>query len=1078
MQSRYNLGVICGCFDINMASWAITLLSILSEVVSLLLIRAYETTKYVFHQGFRDGRRKIPPLRKAFLSYPATRLAKMLRKRQLSSEELVNAIIARILEVEPFLNAVVEDRFKAALYEARQADKELALCKDTKKLARSRPFLGVPFTVTNSIGVKGLLIETGNEARYGVRSRNDAILVSRMIAAGGIILAVTNVSESCFWVECSNHLYGRTNNPYDLHRTPGGSSGGESALVSACASTLGVGWDISGSIRLPSAWCGLFGHKPSPGFVSNDGTFPDKHRALRSQIVVAGPIARTAEDCIATMRVIADDPSTLRLDEPVDVGNLRVFFCDHEGATWVSSVQPKMRKQVRRVVDFLKNDFGVKVQPFPEAEKLAECQEWWFNYLAAEDPDFQLSFDGPDNLSGPIIELVKHASGFSLHDSHSVAFNLLYELYRLDLGKCRKSYRAFERFKHCLRDLLQDNGVLILPSTTSIAPFHHGTLCNPLRYLRLAGLINVLQLPATIVPMGLDYRGLPLSVQRRQAERHNEETLSAGATRTIALVIGRVCDRNDIMRGSSTLARLLYLLSELLSLLSVRTYETVKFFFHQGFRDGRKKLPALRTPFLSYSATKLAQMIRNKELTSERLVLAVIARIREVEPLLNAVVEDRFEAALSDARKADMELAACEDIVKLAKEKPFLGIPFTVKDCICIKGMLAEVGNLSRRGFRAKEDAECVIRLIAAGGIPLAITNVAEMCLWIESTNHLHGRTNNPYDIHRTSGGSTGGESALLSACASVWGVGTDISGSIRLPSAWCGIFGHKPSPGLIACKGVVPETNLDLKFTLNVLGPMARTSEDCIEMMKIMADSPSTLGLDDPVDIGALKYFFCDHEGASYVSSIQPEVRKQVHRVVEFLKNDFNVQAKPLPEQQKMARRQEWFFSYLAAHKFPPLKLDFAQPGTTWEPTTELVKLLSGHSSRTNIAIAVNLLDEFYRRDPEKCQTSYREFEAYKRRMYDLIRNDGIIILPASASVAPFHHGTLCSPTLYFGMGGLINILGLPSTIVPMGLDSRGLPLSVQIVGPQNQDRLTLAVARELERKFGGFVPPCKIIE
>lgn len=151
----------------------------------------------------------------------------------------------------------------------------------------------------------------------------------------------------------------------------------------------------------------------------------------------------------------------------------------------------------------------------------------------------------------------------------------------------------------------------------------------------------------------------------------------------------------------------------------------------------------------------------------------------------------------------------------------------------------------------------------------------------------------------------------------------------------------------------------------------------------------------------------------------------------------------------------------------------------------TELVQLISGFSTRTNVAICVNLLDEFYRKNYAKCLKSYGEFEQYKQLIYDLLQNDGIIVLPATISVAPFHHGvgsikwlllkatehfwlipitvrrkaiikaffstlvslqTLCAPPVYFGFSGLINILGLPATMVPMGLDSRGMPLSVQV--------------------------------
>lgn len=123
-------------------------------------------------------------------------------------------------------------------------------------------------------------------------------------------------------------------------------------------------------------------------------------------------------------------------------------------------------------------------------------------------------------------------------------------------------------------------------------------------------------------------------------------------------------------------------------------------------------------------------------------------------------------------------------------------------------------------------------------------------------------------------------------------------------------------------------------------------------------------------------------------------------------IKRDFTFKVVPLPDQEALAKRQEWFFSYLHVNQFSALKDDFDKPGNTWDPKTELVKLLAGCSSRTNIAIMVNLLDEFYRKDPQKCRQAYAEFLDFKRKVYDLLQDDGVLILPASATAAPFHHG------------------------------------------------------------------------
>ncbi|OQR66990.1 fatty-acid amide hydrolase 2-like [Tropilaelaps mercedesae] len=518
----------------------------------------------------------------------------------------------------------------------------------------------------------------------------------------------------------------------------------------------------------------------------------------------------------------------------------------------------------------------------------------------------------------------------------------------------------------------------------------------------------------------------------------------------------------------------LQFLSELFSFLIIRTYDTVKYLFHQGFRDGRKRIPPLQIPYLSYSATKLAKMIRERKLTSEELVRAVIMRIREVEPLLNAVVDERFDGALHDAVKADEELAFYENMEELERTKPFLGVPFTVKDCISVEGLLAEIGSEVRKGYRAENNAVSVTRMIEAGGIPLAISNVPEMCLWIESSNRLHGRTNNPHDLHRTTGGSSGGEGALVSSCASVWGIGSDIAGSIRLPSAWCGIFGHKPSPGHHSREGLLPAQGQDIKSEIGVIGPMARSVEDLVAMVKILANNPESLHLDCPVDLGSLRYFFCDHEGTSYISAVQPEVRKQVHRVVNFLKDQYNVEVQPLMEPEKMYQAPNYWFSFLTSKGFPELKTGF-DPERTWDPLIELVKHVGGFSYRTINAITISLLDEMHRSDADKCKELEAEFQEYKRTVNELLGNDGILILPSSVTVAPFHHGTLCQPGLYFGLAGLINVLQLPSTVVPMGVDAHGQPLSVQIIAGYGQDRLTLALAQALEDKFGGYIPPWK---
>lgn len=350
--------------------------------------------------------------------------------------------------------------------------------------------------------------------------------------------------------------------------------------------------------------------------------------------------------------------------------------------------------------------------------------------------------------------------------------------------------------------------------------------------------------------------------------------------------------------------------------------------------------------------------------------------------------------------------------------------------------------------------------------------------MWIETSNRIYGRTNNPWDLHRTCGGSSGGEGALVSSCASVWGIGTDIGGSIRIPSAWCGLFGHKPSPGYVTRKGVAPEKGRPLKETIGVVGPIAKTADDLLAMMKIISDDPNKLRLNEEVDVTKLRYFFCDNEGASFISSGNAEVRKQVHRVVDFVERDLSGTVAPLSNSDQISRNQDFWLAYLANNGFPDVKDFFVSPETSWQPTMEMFYHASGHSDRTIYAIVVSILDDIYRKNKPKCEQDYRDLLKFKQHLNELLGDDGVLILPSSLTAAPFHHGTLCNPGLYLGLSGIINVMHLPSTVIPMGLSSKGIPLSVQIVSNHANDRLTIAVAKELERKFGGFKPPCDVKE
>ena len=187
---------------------------------------------------------------------------------------------------------------------------------------------------------------------------------------------------------------------------------------------------------------------------------------------------------------------------------------------------------------------------------------------------------------------------------------------------------------------------------------------------------------------------------------------------------------------------------------------------------------------------------------------AYVERMNLVQPYINAVVQHRGDEAIEEAKQYDKkiqhELAGNPPIDGISVlSLPLLGVPFTVKDSISIKGLSLTAGLYARKGVVAEEDAAVVLNLRKAGAIPIAVTNVPEFLLWWDSCNNIYGRTNNPYDKSRIAGGSSGGEAALIAAAGTVCGMGTDIGGSIRIPAFCCGVFGHKPTPFIIPINGM-----------------------------------------------------------------------------------------------------------------------------------------------------------------------------------------------------------------------------------------------------------------------------------
>ena len=241
---------------------------------------------------------------------------------------------------------------------------------------------------------------------------------------------------------------------------------------------------------------------------------------------------------------------------------------------------------------------------------------------------------------------------------------------------------------------------------------------------------------------------------------------------------------------------------------------------------------------LKLGALDLAEKIHRKDVKPSEVTDLFIDRVESINPALNALVVPRFDEARIEAKKAD------DVLMSTPKDElpPLLGVPFSIKEVFGLKGYPNTYGSLRSKDNLAEHTATVIARAMDAGAIPLGLTNIPEWGMWFETTNLVYGRTNNPYDLDRTSGGSSGGEAALLAANGTAFSIGSDIGGSIRMPAFFCGIFGHKPTNKVVPNTGHIPMTNDKMqdfagnRYPYVTVGPMTKTSKDMFFLMSLLA--------------------------------------------------------------------------------------------------------------------------------------------------------------------------------------------------------------------------------------------------
>ena len=447
------------------------------------------------------------------------------------------------------------------------------------------------------------------------------------------------------------------------------------------------------------------------------------------------------------------------------------------------------------------------------------------------------------------------------------------------------------------------------------------------------------------------------------------------------------------------------------------------------------------------SATELARVIREKEISSLEVVKACLARIEAVNPMINAVVQLRADAALKEAREADRALAHGQ------LNGPLHGVPMTIKDSFETAGLLTTAGTEGLKAYVPGQDATTVSRLRAAGAILVGKTNTPEITLDLETVNFVYGRTNNPYDPTRSPGGSSGGAAAIVAAGGSPFDIGSDTGGSIRIPSHFCGIAGIKPTAGRVPRTGHIPFLESGAAEAFTQVGPMSRYVEDLGLILSIVA------GVDwrDPAVVPMSQM---DTEAANL----------QTLRVAYYTENGSRP---PTAETIQTVGAAVAVLADMGASIHEDRPPDIELSAGLW----------TGLFSADGGAWVKNLLEKLGTKDMhpslEWTQTgkdlSTSEYaplitgwNTFRSSSLNFLKNYDVIICPVHA-VPATPHGKPAPLNYTFAY----NLLGWPVVVVRCGSSPEGLPIGVQVVARPWREDMALAVALQLEKTLGGWQRP-----
>ncbi|QHJ72063.1 amidase [Planococcus halotolerans] len=451
------------------------------------------------------------------LDLDAAELAQLIKENKISSRKAVEIYIKHLNNINPSINCLVENRFEEALQEADYADRVLA--EGTAEGA----LWGVPISMKEAFHVSGMKTTGGLLGRKEKTMEKDAEVVRKLRMEGAVILGKSNTPELCFCQETDNKLYGRTNNPWDIKRTAGGSSGGEAALIAVGGAAAGLGSDIGGSIRFPSHFNGVVGFKSGKGQVSQEGSFPEVTQELQERMLGIGPITKSVKDARLLYNIVAKNPAANR-----------------EFDNFVMNVLPDsnypMADHTRRLLDAIfqkvSSEFEVEREMPPYFGDSATVWQEIMSINGSADARREAYGDNPRNLYNSYLkERLTGKSEVHRYLSWALIGASLFKPSDKRLDKIRE---FLQHGDHILEHYLRER-ILIMPIYHKTAP-KHGVVYREIfsirksfrQYLPYVAYANTWGLPSLTLPLGSDEKGLPIGIQLISSNGNEEALFQLG----------------------------------------------------------------------------------------------------------------------------------------------------------------------------------------------------------------------------------------------------------------------------------------------------------------------------------------------------------------------------------------------------------------------------------------------------------------------------------------------------------------------------------------------------------------------